>query len=237
MPMMPSQNVYYSSLWIEDGLRLAIPGPLIYNFVEGLYVRQDKMLALLDLSKLDIFRGPDYPMAPWPKDIPLIAKYVFDAFTFVVTDPKRFKALSAQDRALLKSTNWLELAKGHHRMVKAHLDSEIKELSGKLVTEYMYRIGVLGQFMNSDKETLQWIQKWRKILQQMNAHWDQEARFIGELRPPTVDGRPSPPRFYHDAPDPPDDSNSVGGSGGTSIAIRRNAENEAIPIASPVRVE
>jgi hypothetical protein len=192
-------------------------GKLIYNFVEGLLLRQDKLLELLDVSDLDIERGPDDPVEPRAKDLSLLRKYFFDAFTFAYVDPKKFAALSADDRALLESTDWLDLAAEQEKLESAALHNLEQTSMAALLEEYKNRIDRLTAIMNNDRETLAWIQKWRQILQQSRAQWDREAHFIVGLKRPSIDGRPpppppppAPPRFYRNAPDPPD---SDGGSG------------------------
>jgi hypothetical protein len=217
----------------EFGYAVEISGQLdtrpiaqIYNLLGGLHARQYEMFALLQVSHLGIQRrtcdraefGSCDPKAPDIKDDRLLAQFVRDALDYQFREPGRFAMLSADDRALLESTNWLDLAGQHQRML---IDRKL-ELENTLMNEYTDRINTLKQIIENRKLTLQRLAIWRKRLQDIHADWDRRGQQISNIRRPTIDARPPPPP----PPSPPPSSSYYSPPSGPSYNENRPSNYE-----------
>jgi hypothetical protein len=159
---------------------------MIYNFVEGLLPLQDEMLGCLRVGDLSIERKSGDPREPERLDAAAIVRYAIAARDFAKGAPKRFLALPEADRALLKSTNWLECGGDYEHQLIAQQE----ELRSKFTAECKDRIKVISERLKDKQETLRWIAWNRSLFQKYEANWAAEIRLRRSLIVPVVDARP-----------------------------------------------
>jgi hypothetical protein len=192
----------------------------LHNFFAGLLQREAKMRSLLEIAHLGIRRrnGID-PVAPEAKNDVAMSKYIEDAYNFLFTTPKQFWRLSPDDRALLASTNWFDVAGENQRM----LEYRVADWRARLGAEYEDRINRLGVIALREEQTLRWIAWERMRYNQYYADWEKHRGFIFSLRVPTVDLRPPPAPAYTSAPS---GSTSGGSSGGSVERYERSSSRD-----------
>lgn len=166
---------------------------MAYNFLEGLLPRQEQMLELLhlsaaEMSELGIVRRAGDPWEPELKGAKEMWDYMMEALDFEKHAPKRFRALSKEDQALLASTNWLDCAADLQRKMV----NQTSEARRKLIVECADRIDRLSEQMKRSQETLRWLAWQRAQFKDYEADYAAEVHYRQVLRVPSVDARPTP---------------------------------------------